>query len=142
VDRHLCHAAIDGRRLDPEQVQHGRGDVHDVVELVAQAAAIFDAGRPVDDQRIAGAAGVDVLLVPLERRVAGLRPTHRVVRVGRDVAQAIQGRQVLGQSLRLVLEVLAGVDRPDRPALRAGAVVGDQDQQSVVQRPEPLQVRH
>ena len=68
-------------------------DVDHVVELVAQAPrAVGDARRPVHDERHVHAAFVGVLLVPLERRVAGLGPAPGVVGVAvrsADVVEAL-----------------------------------------------------
>src|SRR3954452_3766908 len=51
--------AVDARRLgDPDDVEDRRTDVGDVRELRAQAVAVCDALRPMDDERVARAAEV------------------------------------------------------------------------------------
>src|SRR5699024_5402390 len=60
VDRHLRDAPDPLWRGDIEDVQDGREDVGDVVELVADPAAIGDPGGPGDDQRIPYPGGLSV----------------------------------------------------------------------------------
>ena len=140
MDRHLRHVVQDGRRLDVQQLQHRRHEVRDVVVLVAQAG-LLDPGRPVDDQRIADAAAVGVLLVPLERRVAGLGPAGRVVDVGGLVAEPVDRLQAELQRLRDVAGVrLVDVEAADARALVAGAVVRHQHDHRVVKLADLLQV--
>jgi hypothetical protein len=143
VDRHLRHALHLGRGPDAEQVEHRRRQVDDVMVLVTERPTITDAGRPVDDQRIANAAAVDVCLVPLQRRVASLSPTDRVVGVRRLVAEPVKRLQGFRQRLGPAgLELQVDVDAAEPAALAAGPVIRDQHQQGVVKLPNLFQVRH
>ncbi len=133
----------DSRRLDADRLEDGRRDVGDVVVLVADGAAVLDARRPVDDHRVADAAAVGVLLVALEGRVAGLRPTGRVVVVVQRPAQLVD---VLQHVLDAQVDVAAGdgvevdlLGLADWAALLAGAVVRDQHDQRVLELADLLQ---
>src|SRR5664280_1878410 len=75
--RDLLEAPVGGGCLDAEGLVDGGDDVVDVVELVTQGAGAGDALGPVDDQRHVHPSLVGVLLVPLERGVAGLGPAPR-----------------------------------------------------------------
>ena len=88
---------------------------------------VVDARRPVHDQRHVDAALVGVLLVPLERRVAGLRPAPRVVRVAVRAADLVDAVDRLVGRLEDEVEELHLVQDAERAALLAGAVVGEQD---------------
>ena len=78
-----------------------------------------DAGRPVHDQRHVDAALVGVLLVPLERRVAALRPAPRVVRVAVRAADVVDPLDGLVGRLEDPVEELHLVHHAERPALLA-----------------------
>ena len=125
----------------PEGLVDGGGDVVDVVELVAQIAPGGDAVRPVHDERDVDAAFVGVLLVPLERCVAGLGPAPRVVRVAVGPADVVDPLDGLVGGLDHEVEVLHLVHDAERPALLAGSVVRQQDEERVVESTELLQVR-
>ncbi len=80
-----------------------------------------------------------VLLVPLERRVAGLGPAPRVVGVAVGPADVVDPGDGLVGRLDQEVEVLHLVHDSERPALLAGPVVREQDHQGVVQLAELLQ---
>ncbi len=89
VQRHLRDAVHLVRRRHADRIEDGRGDVDRVAELAAELAGALQPCRPADDQRVAYAAAVGVLLVPLQRRVAGLRPAPG------DVAVAVRPADVV-----------------------------------------------
>ena len=91
--------AVDHRRLGhPGGLQQDRGDVDDVVELVAGLTLGGDPVGPVDDGGVAGPAPVGGdLLGPLIRGTQGMRPADRIVVVGRRPAQLVDP---LAQELR------------------------------------------
>ena len=92
----------------------------------------LDALRPVDDERVADAAAVGLALPAPEGRVAGVGPAPRVVVEVLRPAEVVDRRQVLLERVRHVVEELVLVDRAVRPALGAGAVVGDEHDQRVL----------
>ena len=81
-----------------------------------------------------------VLLVPLERRVAGLGPAPRVVGVAVGAADVVDPSDGLVGSLQDHVEVLHLVHDAELAALLAGAVVRQQDDHGVVELAEPLEV--
>ena len=91
--------------------------------------------RPVDDQRVADAAAVDVLLVPLERRVAGLRPARSdsgcapVPPIGRSTARF--SSSVLG-----AVEVAYALTGPTAPPSGLAPLSEMHDDQRVVELAE------
>ena len=87
----------------------------------------------MDDQGHAHAAAVGVLLVPLERGVAGLRPAPRIVGRAARPADLVQPRLRLVDVVEQRLSVAGGVGDALRAALLAGAVVGHQQQDGVVE---------
>ena len=89
--------------------------------------------RPGDDEWIAGAAPVGLALPPPERRVPGPCPAPRVMVEEPGAAQLIDQLQALLERLLGVVEELCLVGGPGRPALGAGAVVGDDHDQRVVE---------
>ena len=107
--------------------------------LGADLAPGRDPPRPGDDERVAGAAPVGLPLPPAERRVPGPRPAPRVVVEVPGAADLIDQRQAFLQRLLGVVEELRLVGGPGGPALGAGAVVGDDHDQGVVQLPQLAQ---
>ena len=95
--------------------------------------------RPGDDERVAGAAPVGLPLPPAERRVPGPRPAPRVVVEVLGAADLIDQLEAFLQRLLGVVEELRLVGGPGGAALGAGAVVGDDHDQRVVQLPELAQ---
>ena len=129
----LLGDAVDlGRGLHARHLEYGRRDVADMVELVADLAALPDPRRPVHDQRVADPAAVGVLLVALERGVAGHGPAQRVVVVEVGLADGVDVLEVLGQGVAHAVEVAQGVHRAEGRALLAGAIVRDQGDQGVL----------
>ena len=133
LDGLLGDAVDRGRCLDARDLEHGGRDVADMVELVTDLAALPDARRPVHDERIPHPSAVGVLLVALERGVAGHGPAQGVVVVQVGLADGIDVLQVLGQGVADAVEVAEGVHRAKGRALLAGAIVRDQGDQGVLQ---------
>ena len=94
--------------------------------------AAFSPRRPVHDQRVAHAAAVGVLLVPLQRRVAGLGPAPGDVAVAVRAADVVQPLDRLVDVLADAVEPLHLVEHAGGAALLAGAVVGESDEEGVV----------
>ena len=138
-DRRLGHAPDGCGRLDAERIEDRRHHVDDVGVLRADLAARLDPLGPADDERVADAAPVGLALPAAERRVAGIRPAPREVIENLRPADFVDGRQVLFDRVRDVVEELALVDRSVRPALGAGAVVRDQHDQRVLVLAEVLE---
>ena len=92
-----------------------------------------DARGPVHDHRHVDAALVGVLLVPLERRVAALRPAPRVVGVAVRAADVVDALDRLVGRLEDAVEELHLVHHAERAALLRGAVVGHHDSTRVVE---------
>ena len=127
-----------GRR-DTDRLVDGGHDVIDVMELVAQRAAVGDAVGPVHDERDVDTALMGVLLVPPEGGVARLRPSPGVVRMAvrsPDVVDALDG---FGGRLEEEVEELHLVHDAERATLLTRAVVGQQEDHRVVQPVEPFQ---
>ena len=103
--------------------------------LRADLAPGRDPPRPGDDERIAGATPVGLPLPPAERRVPGPRPAPRVVVEVPGAADLVDQRQAFLQRLLGVVEELGLVGGPRGTALGAGAVVGDDHDQGVVEVP-------
>ena len=106
VDRHLRHAGDDLGRGDAQQRRgwSGRCRWRGRTGRASRRPAV-DPGRPVHDQRVAHAAAVGVLLVPFQRRVAGLGPAPG------DVAVAVGAADVV-QPLHRLVDVLADAVEP------------------------------
>ena len=79
------------------------------------------------------AAPVGLALPAPEGRIAGVGPAPGVVVVGLDAAQLIEHLEVIFQRFLDIVEKEHLVERADRPAFGAGAVVGDDHDQGVVQ---------
>ncbi len=120
--------------VDPGHLEDGRHHVDGVHELVAQLAPRGDPVGPADDQRIGHPALVDLALPAAERRVAGDRPAPRVVVVD---ARARRSRRCAPAPRRSCAGTgsrpCTSFSDPMRPALRAGAVVGHDEHQGVVE---------
>ena len=125
-----------GGRLDAEQVEDGRHHVDDVRVLGADLASGRDPLRPGHDERIGRAAAVGLALPAAERRVARPGPAPGVVVEGAGAADLVDPREALLDRLRRVVEELRLVGRAGRAALGAGAVVGDDHDQRVVELAE------
>ena len=134
-DRHLLEAPVNLRRGDAQQLVDGGHDIGHVDELVPHGAPLprRDPRGPVDHQRHVHAALVGVLLVPLERAVAALGPAPRVVHIAAGAADLVQpGDGLLGHLVDAV-EPLHLVHHPERAALLGRPVVGQHDQDGVVE---------
>src|SRR5215203_4489531 len=92
-----------------------------------------DPVRPVNDERVADAAAIGLTLPAAEGSVARPRPAPSVVVEELRATQFVERGEVLLQRLRHEVEELVLVDRPSRAAFGAGAVVGDEHDQGVVQ---------
>ncbi len=140
VQGRLGDAADRRGRLDAQQVQDRGHHVDDVRVLGADLAPGRDPPRPADDERVAGPAPVGLPLPPAERRVPGPGPAPRVVVEVLGPADLIDQLEAFLQRLLGVVEELRLVGGAGGPALGAGAVVGDDHDQGVVQLAEPAQV--
>ena len=98
-----------------------------------------DAPGPVHDQRRAGPAQPGVALPELVRRVAGPGPGPRVVVVGAEPAPVVVVGEVVGHRLPDVRGEAVLVDAAGHAPLGAGAVVGEDHDERVVQRAEALE---
>ncbi len=132
LQRHLRHAGDRRRRRQPQQVQQGRGHVAGVGDLAAQLAPRGDPRRPADHQRIADAAAVGVLLVAPQRRIRRHRPAQREVGMGVRPADVVDAGDLLLHRLGLAVVGPHGVDHAQRPALLAGPVVRQHQDQGVL----------
>ena len=139
LDRCLRHSADGGRWPDAEGVQNGRHQVDGVAVLGADLTSCGDLGRPGDDARVGGAAAVGLALPATERRVPRVGPAPGVVVEHVGAAQLVDSLEVLLDRLRDIVEEHHLVERSDRAALRARAVVGDEDEQRVVELADLLQ---
>ena len=122
-------------------VENGRHDVRKLAWIVPQAASLGNARRPVHDERCGDAAFMHPVLVEPKRRVRQVRPRRAIALIG-VFASRHQGR------------IVAEMNRLTRPCLRlgdhqlvdqflrgdalgnvlgAGAVVGQEDDQGVVE---------
>ncbi len=134
-ERHLPDTVDLVRRRDADDVEQRRQDVRHMAELVAQPAARRDALRPRDHQRIADAAAVRVLLVAPEGRVRGHRPAVREVVAHLRAADVLETCEPLGPQHRPRAER----DAAEQPALLAGAVVGKDEDDGVVEEARALE---
>jgi hypothetical protein len=109
-----------------------------MAELAADSGCC-DLRGPVNDQRISHAAAVSILFVPLERRVARLRPSPGKIGVAIGAADVVEARDCGVEILAHAVEVAHLVEHADRAAFLAGAVVGHQDEERVVEEVELLE---
>ena len=94
------------------------------------------------DERHVHATFVGVLLVPLKGRVAGLRPTPRVVGVTVGPTDVVDALDRFVGCFQDHVEELHLVHNAKGATLLAGAVVGHQEDQRVVELTESLQFVH
>ena len=98
-------------------------------------------GRPADDAHVRRAALVAGEALPVrERRVERPGPAVAVVVVGERRAELVEAPQVLLDVVGDAVEELVLVERPVRAALAARAVVGDDDDDRVLELPGLLEV--
>ena len=123
------------RRGDLEEVVDGGHDVSDVDELPAHRPPLVfsDAGWPGHDHRDVDPALVGVLLVPLERAVAALGPSPRIVGVAMWSTDLVDPFDGLVWCFEDPVEVLHLVHDAEGTTLLGGAVVGEDDEERVVQ---------
>src|SRR5262245_22677490 len=103
-------------------------------KLVAEHPAIADPLRPADDERIANAAAVRILLVAPERRVGRHGPTQREIRVRLGTSDFIDTRELLGEGFISEVARAVRVYKTKRAAFLARAVVGGDDGERIVER--------
>ena len=141
VQRHLFHTVHGGGQGRSEHVEHGRREVADVMELVPDGAGciIGQPVGPVDDQRVAHAATVGVLLVELARRVARHRPPERIVVEPLGLADLVDQVDRLLECHRRPFEVAALMQGAGLAALLGGAVVAHHHEDRVGQGTDLLQ---
>ena len=135
--RHLRHLVW---RFNTDGCQDGRGNVDGVAELAADAARTMQVTGPVQQQRVAHATAVGVLLVPLERAVADLRPAPGNVAVAVRPADVVQPLHCRIHILAHAVEVTHLIQDAGRATLLAGAVVRQQNKQRVVPCPQAFDV--
>ncbi len=133
IDGRLADAADALRRLGAQGFQNCRHHVDGVCVMRSHLAAALNALGPRYDERIGGAAPVGLALPAAEGGVAGVGPAPGVVVVGFDTAQLIDHLEVVFQRFLDIVEEEHLVERAHRPAFGAGAVVGDDHDQRVVQ---------
>ena len=144
LDRVLRDAVDRGGVGQSGCLEHGGGDVDDVVPLVAQLAPGGDAGGPVHDQAVARAAVVGGdLLGPLVGRVHRQRPADVVVRVGGRAADVVELLEDAGGAVGQPVEAQRLVEGALEAALAGGAVVAEHvEHEGVVELTERAQLLH
>ena len=110
--------------------------------LRPQLASGLDPLGPRHDARVGGAAPVGLALPAAERRVARVGPAPRVMVAGLHAAQLVDHLEVGFERLLHVVEEEHLVERADRAALGAGAVVRDDHDERVVQPADLLEELH
>ena len=138
ADAHAVHRQlldpVDRRRRDDAcGLEQRREQVDGVDVLVADLALRRDAGGPVDDERVAGAALVDLALPTAVRGVAGDGPAPRVVVVDPRAADLVDALERLGDGSVGQVPRSHVVDRPGGATLARGPVVRQDHQQGVVE---------
>src|SRR5262245_51636187 len=102
-------------------------------ELMANVSLGFNSLGPMDDERVGAATAMDFTLPAFERRIAGPGPTPSIVVVGLDAAELVQELEVKLQVVRNHVEKQMLVDRAMHAPFWASAVVGDDENQRVVE---------
>ena len=117
------------------QVVDGRGYVGHEGELVAESAlvGVSNASGPVHDEGNVHASLVGVLLVPPERRVAGLGPPPRVVAVAPRTSDVVQPFHSVVWVLQDAVEVLHLMEDPVGSSLLGSSVISQDQQDGVVE---------
>ncbi len=132
MHRQLRNAVERRRRLDTRKVEQRRHDVDRVMKLRADLAAAGEACFPRDDERRADAAGVRVLLVAAQRRVADLRPALRIIGLAARAADGVEACPVELEARLMAVLVRDDVGRAASAAFLARAVVRHHDEDRVV----------
>ena len=129
-------------RIDPQGVEHRRDKVDGVGVLGADLPPGFDAPGPRDDAGVGAAAPVGFTLPSPERGISGVGPTPGVVVEDVDSSQLVDVGQILLQRFGGIVEEQHLVDGADRTAFCAGSIVGDQQDEGVVEFADLLQEVH
>src|ERR1035441_586198 len=116
------------------RIEDRRCNIGHILKLGANAVNILDAFWPINHHGIARAAKMrSDALAPLEGRVAGPRPTDRVMRRGVRAAQFIKPGQRFGSVVFNAVGLRHHVGGAAQAAFKAGAIVpGDIDDHGVV----------
>ena len=137
----MLDAAENLRRVELQDVEDGGHEIDGVDVLPAEPDLVSDAGGPVDDQRIGDPTLVHLALPAAERRVAGHGPSPWVVVVTVRAADLVDPLQRLVHLTWRDVPEAQVVDRARRTALRAGAVVGENEHDRVLQIADVVEVR-
>ena len=127
------HAVDVGGRRDAGHVEDGGHDVDGMGVLATQLAAARNPSGPVHDQRVGDATLVHLALPSPERRVAGDRPSPRVVVVAPWPAELVDAREGVFHRVGHEVPRPVVVGGPHGPALGAGAVVRQHHDDGVVE---------
>ena len=136
----LAAPAVALRRFRAQRLQHRRQHIRHMVKLMPHPAPLRNALRPMHDQRHPHPAAVRVLLVPLQRRIARLRPAPRIVGRGARTANLVQPPLRLREILRQRLKQPRRVRKALRTALLRRPVVGCQNDQRVRKPPRLFEI--
>src|SRR5664280_1666712 len=139
-DRHLRKAAIAFGHCYAGDLEDRRRDVGHVVKLTSHLPLRRNSLGPMNDQGDVDSALVGVLFVPLERGVASLRPTPRIVRMTARTTNVIKVRHRLIGTFYYEVEVLHLVQDTKGSAFLTCAVVAHQQDQRVVEFTERREV--
>ena len=133
VERLLGHAVDLVGDVEADGGQDRRHQVDGMGELAAHRAGVGDAAGPVHDQGRAGPAEPGVALPELVGRVAGPGPGPGVVVVGAEPAPVVVVGEVVVHGLPEVRGEAVLVDAAGHAPLGAGAVVGEDHDERVVE---------
>ena len=135
VQRHLLDALHRRRRLHTDQVEQRRRDIDRMMKLRADRAALRcgDRCRPVNDQRVANTAAVRGPFVAFVGRVAGHRPTPRIVTVRSNRANIVEPLDRFADVLLETVVETVVIKLSRRLTLPARAVVAEQDEDRIVE---------
>ena len=128
------------RRLDMEALVDRRNQIGAVVVLVSDLAPGFNAIGPVHNQRIAHTPFPGPRLEQLEGGVERRGPAVGVVIERGGRTQLVEQSHILVRIVGYAVEELVLVDRSGGPALRGGTVIGDDEDEGVVEFADPLEV--
>jgi hypothetical protein len=111
------------------------------MELIPYLSPSIDSTRPTDDQGNVDTSLVNVLLVPLEGRIAGLRPSPGIVGVAVRPADLVDAGNRLIRSLDHEVEELHLVQDAERSAFLARSIVCEEHEDRVVGHSKVLEPR-